>query len=113
LLADQRRRAALYVMYRRADSVSVTELAEAVASVGKAGPERVAVSLHHVHLPKLAGARIVDYDPGAATVGLADGAERLYPYLHVAASDEGRFIGTAGDAFGGEERDVPRSESES
>jgi hypothetical protein len=69
VLAADRRRIALEVLEDRAGPVDLDVLAEAVAERERRGdanpadPDRVAVSLHHVHLPLLTDLGIVDYDP--------------------------------------------------
>jgi len=74
LLADSRRRNVLDVLADRATPVDFTDLARAVADRefdGGADPdqvERVAVSLHHVHLPKMADCGVVEYDPSTNRV---------------------------------------------
>ena len=107
LLADERRREALYALYRREDPVPVADLAEEVASAVAVGPEHVANSLHHVHLPKLADAGIVEYDVEAKTVRLADAFDRFHRYLHMAAKDEGRFLGPADEEVTSGTPDAP------
>lgn len=97
LLANQRRRESLYVLVRREGPITVTELGDEVASVVEATPERVATALYHVHLPKLADAGVVEYDVETGTVRLTDAFDRFHRYLHVAAVDEGRFIGTGNE----------------
>lgn len=69
VLSSTRRRVTLDVLARRGDSVHLRDLAAAVAERedGPASPDggvvdRVAVSLHHVHLPKLSDHDLVDYD---------------------------------------------------
>jgi hypothetical protein len=111
LLTDRRRREALYVLNRREEPITVTRLAEEVAAVTDAGPERVAISLHHVHLPKLDAASIVEHDAEAGTVRLVDASDRFHRYLHIAAMDEERFIGPVDEEVASDERDAPQSES--
>lgn len=70
LLAVGRRRTTLDIL---ADSNTPVELEELAATVAerensqgiadKAIIERVAISLHHSHLPKMADLGIIDYDP--------------------------------------------------
>lgn len=74
LLAVKRRRLALAALEGRDGAVELQELAREVATRegietedGDAF-ERVAVTLHHVHLPKLAEAGILEYDPEARRV---------------------------------------------
>ena len=67
-LASERRRAVLYFFHRSADEVaSVEDLVDHVAGRGD-DPENVAVGLHHVTLPKLGDAGVVEYDARSRTV---------------------------------------------
>ncbi|WP_436907912.1 DUF7344 domain-containing protein [Halosimplex marinum] len=75
LLAAERRRAVLAVLDERGAPTPLDELAEAVAARereragGSAdGHDRLAVSLHHVHLPRMADLGVLDYDAGANRV---------------------------------------------
>lgn len=70
LLADDQRRTVLAVLSERADAIAVDELASAVArrSDDPATARTVAARLHHVHLPVLDEAGVVDYDRAAARV---------------------------------------------
>jgi hypothetical protein len=77
---------------RGRDSTSLTALADDVAARERraevdANPdaETVAVSLYHVHVPKLADAGLVVYDPGQRTVRLSERAESLVPVFASAA----------------------------
>lgn len=68
LLSADRRKAALEVLDGGTDSVALEELAAAVAAregegTGEGAVERVATTLHHVHLPKMDDAGVIDYDP--------------------------------------------------
>jgi len=76
LLSAERRRRALYCLRERDGPVSVADLADAVADRETASPadperhrERVVISLGQVHLPKLADADVVAYDPSDRRVG--------------------------------------------
>lgn len=83
-LAAPGRRAVLAILAERDECASVRTLAERLAScgadggdVGEAAVDAAAVDLVHVHLPALADAGIVDYDPRHGTVAaLADSPER-------------------------------------
>ncbi|ELZ27482.1 hypothetical protein C475_06170 [Halosimplex carlsbadense 2-9-1] len=73
LLAAQRRRVALAVLAERAAPTELDDLARAVAAREGEDPpaeavERLAVSLHHVHLPRMDELGVVDYDPSANRV---------------------------------------------
>lgn len=91
LLESPRKRRLLAHLVDRPDvPISVDELVDAVADGERSapGPEthrrRVAIALHHVHLPKVADAGVIEYDPVAGTVRY-DGSEAL-EYL-LAASE--------------------------
>ncbi|WP_137285066.1 DUF7344 domain-containing protein [Halorussus salinisoli] len=90
ILVPERRRHALYVLYRRGEPITLLDLADEVAALEDADVERVATSLHHVHLPKLAETGVADFDAEAETVRLADDSDRFRKYLTAAAEDERR-----------------------
>lgn len=87
VLADERRRATLTDLADRSAPVDVEALARSVAaresdrspeSVPSELVERVHVTLHHVHLPKLADLGLVEYDATAnAVTDVADGIGSL------------------------------------
>lgn len=75
-LASRRRRIVLSVLVAREPPVGRTTLMSAVAAREQDGPvdpgeveptRNLRVDLHHVHLPKLADAGLIDYDPDAGT----------------------------------------------
>ncbi|MHB9288908.1 hypothetical protein ACKVMT_17910 [Halobacteriales archaeon Cl-PHB] len=68
MLANERRRVTLAVLADRETSLSLEALAAAVASREDEEHDRVATSLHHVHLPKLTAAGVLEYDPRSTTV---------------------------------------------
>ncbi|WP_135853013.1 DUF7344 domain-containing protein [Halorussus salinus] len=90
VLAAERRRYVLYALHRHSGRASLADLADEVASREGADTERVAASLHHVHLPKLVSANVAAYDPDEETVRLLDRSDRLYRHLSAAAEDEFR-----------------------
>lgn len=70
-LADEHRRVTIrYLMGTPDGTASFDELRDHVTahSSGDDGPRDVAIRLHHVHLPLLVDADIVDYDPRSETV---------------------------------------------
>lgn len=92
LLADRRRRAALRYLDRHesARPVSVSDVASHViyeerhpgaaadhGSVSAADRRSVELSLRHTHLPMLADAGAVEYDPRERTVSLTDEGRTL------------------------------------
>lgn len=85
LLADERRRLTLDVLAGRTSPVDLADLAPAIVArqdgidattataPGGDGPtHRVAVALHHHHLPRLDEAGLVRYDPAERTVAPTD-----------------------------------------
>lgn len=75
LLSRVRRRVALDVLAERRAPIGLDELAGAVvtrerdaAVVDGAAVEQAAAMLHHVHLPKLDDAGVLDYDPASRRV---------------------------------------------
>lgn len=65
LLANERRRAVLATLDDRAASVDLDDLAAQVATQegDEADTDQIKITLHHVHLPKLADAGVIEYDP--------------------------------------------------
>lgn len=88
LLVAERRRYALYVLFRRAGPVEFSTLAEEVAALEGASTDRVAAALHNVHLPKLVDTGVAEYDPEDGTVSLEHHSELFRRYLTSAAEDE-------------------------
>jgi hypothetical protein len=72
LLRDPRRRTTLAYLLARREAVTLEELSAQVAGQGGTPSEqrvaRVSIDLHHVHLPTLADAGIVRYDPESEVV---------------------------------------------
>jgi hypothetical protein len=75
LLADDRRRAALACLASRTEPVDLADLTLAVTKrETEASPvpedrlERVAVSLHHNHLPQMSDLGVLDYDAESGEV---------------------------------------------
>jgi hypothetical protein len=73
LLSSPARRAALAVLSDTASSMSLTDLASAIAGVetdacGDADHRNLEIVLHHNHLPRLADAGLIEYDPSANSV---------------------------------------------
>lgn len=75
LLANSRRRLLLsYLQSHTDESVSFEDLVAAIARGERPDPgpathwQRVETDLHHVHLPKLADAGVLEYDPVTRTV---------------------------------------------
>ncbi|WP_299264175.1 DUF7344 domain-containing protein [Halorientalis sp.] len=65
---DRRRRVCLYLQRTGVEVATLQNLVDALATgAGDEERERLAISLHHRHLPKLDQAGIVDYDPRSNT----------------------------------------------
>lgn len=92
LLADQRRRALLGYLERADGAATLTEVAEAIATeTGNPDPRamsdlagvssrdvrEVRISLHHLHVPKLAAAGAIDYDSETETLTLRERGRTL------------------------------------
>jgi len=77
LLAPERRRLALAVLEERSSRIDLADLAADVAErEPDATVREVQIALHHAHLPKLAAAGVVDYDPATRTIApTADDSE--------------------------------------
>lgn len=79
VLADERRRVALNVLSKRTVPMDLEELAEAMVptDVDVEGPreeyvQRVAVALHHQHLPILTDAGAIRYEPTSTRIEAVD-----------------------------------------
>ncbi|MFC7215463.1 hypothetical protein ACFQO4_15405 [Saliphagus sp. GCM10025334] len=70
LLADDRRRLVLDILAGTTTPVDLEELAAGIATredgvdaPDEGGADRVATTLHHHHLPKMADMHVLEYDP--------------------------------------------------
>ncbi len=75
ILSSERRRHLLsYLIDWPDDTTSVDEVVDHITQEERPTPgpishrERVAIDLHHVHLPKLADAGVIEHDPVAETI---------------------------------------------
>jgi DNA-binding transcriptional ArsR family regulator len=91
VLADENRRRVLAYLADTDDGVAAfSELLEHVAddSAGESSDnDRLAVSLHHNHLPKLADANVVEYDPRSQVVRYR-GSRVVSDWVRIARSYE-------------------------
>lgn len=72
-LRSARRRRILDELAERGTGLGLSVLAELLAGVtSDDDPERIAVRLHHVDLPKLVDADLIEYDRDARTATLTD-----------------------------------------
>lgn len=89
LIANDRRRLALHYLTRSVGSAPVSDLADQLAlwegEHTRDRYERICTSLVHTHVPKLVDAGVARYDPDRETVELLEAADRLAPYLDLAA----------------------------
>lgn len=79
LLENEYRRRVLRTLENVSGKVTRSELGREVARTGRRteSPERVEMSLYHVHLPKLADENAIRYDVDAGTVAITEYGERL------------------------------------
>ena len=118
LLQNQRRRDALRYLEGNEGRATLSDKAEHIAAkendlpvraINSKQRKRVYIGLYQCHLPKLAGAGVVDFDKDRGTIELCDCAAQLYPYLDdrttetgpADAAGRGRVaVGTGGDSRG-------------
>jgi len=90
LLEPERRRLALAVLEKRSSRLDLADLAADVAERERgsdATVREVRIDLHHAHLPKLAAAGVVDYDPATHTVAPTAGDSETVDDLATAVRD--------------------------
>lgn len=96
VLSDQRRRHALHVLREHEPPITLSELADEVASKEMEGAttevpaetlERVYLSLWHWHVPKLSDVGIVEHNREQGTVTLTETTDQLEPYLADASTE--------------------------
>jgi len=88
LLSREHRRRVLYYLMDNEGAASIDDIAEHAAGASDDAADAAAVGLHHTHLPRLADAGVIDYDRDTERVSLAANADRLGPYLELAAREE-------------------------
>ncbi|MFC5366395.1 DUF7344 domain-containing protein [Salinirubrum litoreum] len=109
ILCNQRRRHALNHLRRRRETVSLAELADAVAEqeTGQASPpadlrQSVYNSLHQTHLPRLDAEGVIEYDPDGKEIRLTESAREVEVYMEVFTrygvtwAEYYRLLGTVG-----------------
>lgn len=89
LQLDPRRQRVLASLEARTDPVDLDDLAVELAAstdrpLAEGVIERIAIELHHVHLPKLADAGLVDYDAQRKVVRSVRESDAVAPYLRLA-----------------------------
>ena len=97
LLGDGGRRRALLALWAADGEATLDDVAAATVAraegvhkgdVTKDERERAAAALHHNHLPRLADADVVEYDPAEGRVVLTEVAAELKPYFRLVGTDE-------------------------
>lgn len=90
VLADRRRRYVVESLGECQTPMALTDLADEVAKRERAAPlaeisaeerERVSISLHHVHLPKLVDCDVVEYAQERREVALSTEGKRVESFL--------------------------------
>lgn len=88
VLSDKRRRFALQYLRNTETPTTFDELASALETWEEADPEQthghsdsVASSLHHIHLPKMDEAAVLEYDGAHGRVTLTEGIEEMTAQL--------------------------------
>ncbi len=56
-------------------------------------PERARIKLHHIHLPVLAEAGYIDWDPSTTTVRIGNAFEEIEPLIALVADHRSRLPG--------------------
>lgn len=100
VLADSRRRHLLCELAERKRSMTLSELAEAVATrehdcpatdVHESSIDRIRITLYHSHVPKLADAGVIEYAPADRTVSLAVDPDVVKQHLDDESADDARL----------------------
>ena len=89
LLADKQRRLLLQYLYQQTQLCQVEELGDHLltkyteedSSQSNSERQRITLSLHHIHLPKLADASLVTWDSDDGTVSLTERGELVVSEL--------------------------------
>lgn len=91
LLSHHRRRAVIQYLSTQAGTTAVSDVADQIALLEgehtRDRYERICTSLVHSHLPMLADAGIVNYDPSREVVELRDQATEILPYLDLTTAE--------------------------
>jgi len=97
LLSNHRRRYVLYYLHERGRRAELGELAEVVAAwenevpiseVSSADRKRAYTSLQQVHLPRMDGLGVVEFDDREGTVRLGPASDELDVYMAVVTRDD-------------------------
>lgn len=88
LLADGFRRRVLFELSDRSAAPSTVTVPDDVVREGE-DAETVHLHLSHIHLPKLAAAGVIEWEPGSGTVTAAEPFEQLRPLLRAVRALEG------------------------
>lgn len=89
LLSHHRRRVTIEYLATQAGTTAVSDVADQIALLEgehtRDRYERICTSLVHMHLPMLAEAGAIEYDPDREVVKLRDQGRDMVPYLERAA----------------------------
>ncbi|WP_049927472.1 DUF7344 domain-containing protein [Halopiger goleimassiliensis] len=102
LLSHRRRRRLLYLLLetdRRsvenvAHRLAVVESEDSTDAEDEDARRRLAISLHHDHLPRLEEYGIIEYDVDRRTIAVADGFDEIRPFVERARASEGGILVT-------------------
>lgn len=96
VLSHHHRRYVLACLLEHGAPIALADLAEAVAShergtaiteLSDEAVQEAETALYHSHIPKLAGAGVVEYDPERTTVRLAEDVEQVERCLSLPPSE--------------------------
>lgn len=95
-LSNQRRRYALYCLYRYETPMALADLADEIVRMETDAPpsavpetrEQVYTHLYHCHLPKLAEVGMVSFDLNENLVSLGDPADEVKQYVQEAVDEK-------------------------
>ena len=88
ILSHPTRRVLLHVLRGIETPTTIETVANEVAQTEKT--RQLEVALHHSHLPKMADAGVIDYDPETGTIRTNDTIDKVYSVLDI-VSDERDF----------------------
>lgn len=89
VLSDPRRRALLHAL-REVETTTLETVADELVGAERNHPigieqtenaERLEMALHHTHLPKMAEAGVIIYDPQTRTIGTTSATDEAYDVL--------------------------------
>lgn len=96
VLSNQRRRYALYCLYRYETPMALADLTDEIVRLETDAPptavpeirEQVYTHLYHRHLPKMAEVELVSFNMNENLANLGDAADEVKPYLQEIMDEE-------------------------